>query len=377
MMAKRLSALVLAAALLFLSACSTAFNKEYLSVTEYTDEEHNEYWHSAVEVSTYAELLAAMNDMVKNHVAEERIHFTDYEGVKYDDLAQARREVEEETALGSYSVEYVSYDQPRIYTYYDATVYINYKRSQTEVAEIAYVAGEQKLRTFLQESLSSLKQYAAVRMNSPDLTEESILFTVNSVFNANPASCVLPPEIEVKLHPDSGQDRIIELSFNYGKTPVTIRNMRQELNQAVLDLTTFISAADAQTFAFEAYNSIAARVYYDPGGDLRKEGNMEPELGSSAYGALVEGVADSYGIALAYSALCREAGIECIVVKGTYDKADHCWNIIKLGESYYHVDVSADSVLGITGAFGCSDDQMLSGYWWNIEAYPECLSPLA
>ena len=61
----------------------------------------------------------------------------------------------------------------------------------------------------------------------------------------------------------------------------------------------------------------------------------------SAYSALSYGYAGSEGIALAYTELCRQLGIDCTVVYGQLDWADHCWNVIKLDGDYYHVDVTA------------------------------------
>lgn len=377
-MTKKLIALLLVAVLLLTSGCTSLFKKEYLSVAEYTDEEHNESRQNAKEVSSYAELKNAINDMVKNHVEEERLRFIGYDGAIHNDLSQVFSEVKEETVLGSYSVSYMSYyEVGRLVTYYEATVYINYKRTEAEIAAITYVAGEPKLLSFLDETMTSLKRYAAIRMISADLNEAYLIAAVNRTFNANPASCVLAPEVTVTVHSSAGTDCIIEFEFNYGRTATVISAMRQELDQAIVDITSGILSSEPQAFALEAYNSLAMLVSYDPDGEIRKAaGGLVASLNGSVYGALVEGIADSRGLALAYSALCREAGVECFVVTGTLDKAEHSWNIIRLGENYYHVDVSADFTLGITGAFGRSDDQMLSGYWWNIEDYPECLSSL-
>lgn len=58
-----------------------------------------------------------------------------------------------------------------------------------------------------------------------------------------------------------------------------------------------------------------------------------------AYG---KGVCDGY--AYAYQALCESANLYCDIVTGWTAGADagHAWNIVQIGENYYHVDVTWD-----------------------------------
>lgn len=58
----------------------------------------------------------------------------------------------------------------------------------------------------------------------------------------------------------------------------------------------------------------------------------------TAYGALIEGAAVCEGYALAYMAMLRYNGIECIYVSG----GTHGWNIVKIDGEWYHVDVTWD-----------------------------------
>ena len=376
-MQKRIYALGLAAIILFFSGCSSIFQKEYISVTKYTEEEHNEYWNSAVEVSDYDELKSEIYSMVQGHVEQERLNFSGYEGDLDEDfirgeLSRAFREIQNETALGSYAVLHFShYDLIQIITRYEVTVYINYRRTQEEVSGIGYVSGKSRLPGYLDNMLSALETTACFRMNVSDLSESEVLSALKNAFESNPVACVLPPEAAVTIHPAGGPEYIIELELVYPKSGISIVNMRQALNIELEAILNQILADDEQASALQAYNFISSRVQYDPNGEIRRgNDNLDPTLGSSIYGALVDGYADSYGIALAFSAICREAGIECLVVTGTQNKLEHSWNLVRLGDNFYHVDVSADAVLGVPGAFGRSDEQM-NGYWWFIEDYPE------
>lgn len=67
----------------------------------------------------------------------------------------------------------------------------------------------------------------------------------------------------------------------------------------------------------------------------------------NAYGALVEGKAVCQGYALAYQAILNQLGISCITIGS--DDMDHAWNMVKLGENYYHVDVTWDDWMTMPG----------------------------
>ena len=60
----------------------------------------------------------------------------------------------------------------------------------------------------------------------------------------------------------------------------------------------------------------------------------------TAYEALVAKRADCFGIAAAFRAIAQKAGLECVLVRGTYASKEHAWNAVKIGETWYYVDAS-------------------------------------
>jgi len=360
--------------ILGLCGCTSAFKREYISVSEYTEEDSLEFLGDAIEISSYDGLKRAINSMVTNHTAEERFLFSnDYDGSIRSDLDHACWEVRDGTALGSYSVDYMSHDLTRILTYYKATVYINYKRTAADMASIVDVYGDNTLIQTLDEALTNTKPSVVVRLNNRDLTEDYISSALDRAFGSNPMSCLEEPEAEITIHPNSGMNRIVEISLSYPLPASERSETRTRLSNSIFNIVSRLSSDSADRASFELYNLLASECRYDPYGELRAEDQELDSLkNNTLYAALVEGTADSQGIALAYSALCRELGIECLVVSGTQEQENHWWNIINLDGQYYHVDVSADSTLGINAAFLRSDADMRTRCWWNIEDYPEC-----
>ncbi|NLV85751.1 MAG: hypothetical protein GX025_00830 [Clostridiales bacterium] len=370
-MKKRVIALILAAALTGLCGCSAFFKKEYLSVSEYTEGTKSDFDGDLADIEDYEGLTKAINAMLTAHKQEGRVVFKNYQGDLQSDLAQACWEVKTKSALGSYAVDYVSHDLNRIVTYYEATIYITYNRSQEELEKIHYVSGRASLVEELSKELESLSRYNVYRISSATITADEILSILERAYTSNPLSCVVEPKASVRLHPESGAHRIVEIDIDYGKTLSQLRGMKQELAEAINSISTDFGRYDSTEYARQAYNALASFCVYDPEGVQRAENGLAPELSSSPYGALVERYADSRGIALAYAALCQKVGIESIVINGSLEKQNHSWNIIKIDDSYYHVDVSADSFWGAGNSFMKSDYQMQGRYWWNIESYPE------
>ena len=69
-------------------------------------------------------------------------------------------------------------------------------------------------------------------------------------------------------------------------------------------------------------------------------------LVSSAYGALVSGKIMCAGYAKAFDLLMQELGIESFFVSGVADGGSHAWNLVKIGDGYYHIDLTWDDLDG-------------------------------
>jgi len=373
-MKKRVLALILAAAtVVSLSGCTTLFKKDYLSVTKYQADIKNSSSRDIGQISDYAELKNAIISMVNNHQTEGRLRFTDYDGTILGDISQALWEVKAESALASFAVDYMSYDLSRIVTYYEAVVYITYKHTQSEISDIHYITGRSELADIIQTLLEEMDSYVALRITSSTITGEEITAAVSKAYEQNPASCVVPPIVTVTIHPESGLQRIIEIELEYGWKLTELQKMKSALNEKVQKIVENAANIKPAALALDLYEKLAQNCAYDPTGSMRSSRTeLNSGLGATAYGALVEGYADSKGFAAAYSALCRAVGIDCQVVEGTQSGETHYWDIIKLGDFYYHIDASAYYAAGIAHSFMQSDEQMRENYEWDAEKYPVC-----
>ena len=76
------------------------------------------------------------------------------------------------------------------------------------------------------------------------------------------------------------------------------------------------------------------------------------------YGMLTQGTAVCQGYTLLYAALLTECGIESGYAVS--EALNHIWNLVKIGENYYHVDATWDDPVSDRYARVCHDSFMLS-----------------
>ncbi len=125
----------------------------------------------------------------------------------------------------------------------------------------------------------------------------------------------------------------------YGYTKEEIEDNKEEVEDAIDRIV---------SKALKAENDFEKEVIIHD--MLCKTVTYDSELGSdvgaiySIYGALINGHAVCEGYARAFKLLCQSAGLECILVTGDSKGVGHLWNMVKLENEWYHVDVTWDDL---------------------------------
>lgn len=104
-----------------------------------------------------------------------------------------------------------------------------------------------------------------------------------------------------------------------------------------------------------------------------------PESSFHALGALETGTAVCRGYAELMALLMNRVGIPCRIVAGVADGVSHAWNIVLLDGKSYHVDVTWDDPVNMTGEntlrydyFNVTDMEMMNSHVWEVDDYPAC-----
>ena len=132
---------------------------------------------------------------------------------------------------------------------------------------------------------------------------------------------------------------VTTLRINYSMDMTEYKEIQTLVNEAVDEALSYVSD-DMQEYekALVIHDWLIDHCQYDYG---NLQTNTIPESSYNLYGALAYGLAVCDGYSKAYQYILEEKlGIECCRIVS--DSMNHAWNLIKIGNNYYHVDVTWD-----------------------------------
>ena len=366
---RRFLAVCLAAlTLLTLSGCGSLFEDEYYYETPYTGD-ISPRSDRATEVRNYNMLKTALTNMIVNHMETGELRFSNYNGSPTEDLAAACFEIKSAHPLGAYAVESLSYDVSYVVSYYMANIYVGYKRTAEELASIVYSSDTEDFDRCVQEAADQFAPALVIRCYDAGVDETYVHELLKRHYYDDPVTAVVEPGAEVTSYPAEGANRIFDIRFQY------LLSAQRQKPMSLALLGKLEAAANTMTETLQPELALECAAFLS---ESCARGNPEALYADTAYGALVNGNANSKGYALAYRALCAALGIECTVVEGFFGAMGgepHFWNIIGLNGEHYHVDLSVFAA-DPAAAFLRSDDTLWGSYIWDTAACPACSGTL-
>jgi hypothetical protein len=163
---KRGALAILLAAVCLLTGCSSLLDRTY-SVAE---EHSSKYWESGTADTLRAESYQdIVNDLLlvvgqQTETALIRLYnYTDKAAVA-DDLERAAAEVQLETAMGAYAVDYITSESQRQRGYFEVNIRVGYRRSVEQIQNIVNATSTAALPALLNTALEEGKTELAVRI---------------------------------------------------------------------------------------------------------------------------------------------------------------------------------------------------------------------
>ena len=363
-MSRKLFAFILtAAAALTLCGCSGWFNKEYLSVKDYVPPAQENYnSKDKINVRNFSGLRQALLRFAYAGESQGRIVFdASYDGDPLEDLASACWQVRTQDALCAYCVENIAYELTKIVTTDEATVYFSYSSFCESADNIVHLPFSYGVESTLLETLENRDRKLVVLVASSSYTAEDIEVLLTKVYRENPTLVPREPKASVNMYSGTGSQRLYEISINYG---LTAEEMEQRM--AALRAVDAFSGMDTESLS-DGQRALAACQYLMDNCQL-----STAAADNTAYSALVNHLANSEGIAFAYTELCRQLKLECSIVYGQRQWQDRCWNIVRIDGNCYHVDVYECINSGLEGSFMVNDEDFWGNYRWDVASYPRC-----
>ncbi len=363
MKGKRISLLLAAAAGCLLCGCS-ALEREYVSVRDYVPAvQEQTVTDGRLTAHSYAALKSTLLRMAYAGQTHGSIVFDSaYDGDVDSDLDRACREVRAEDALCAYCVQNFSYEIGVIGTVSQAEVTVSYSALSTGPQEIRHLGFSTEAEEAVLEAFQRGDGQLTLLISRSSFSAEEMAARVVRTYRDNPTVLPKEPSAEVKVFSGSGSQRLYEIRFDYGVSQRMLRQSRDSMAAfrpfAELNIESMSEVDRAYT---------ACRYLLDNCEIVAEGGGAD-----SAYAALIEKRGDSEGMAFGYIELCRQLGIDCRIVYGQLDWEEHCWNIIRVGENYYHVDITQCARGGPALGFLRNDESLWGVYRWDVAAYPKC-----
>ena len=365
-MRKKLLCLFLAAAAAMqLSACSV-LDKEYVSIRDYMPfEQEQSVTGSKLTVHSFNALKSALLNMAYEGRTEGSVVFDSaYEGDAAEDLENACWAVRTEDALCAYCVENISYEFNKIVTINEADIKISYSGASANPNQIVHLGFSSEAENAILNAMKKGSRSLTLLVGRSGFSAEDMAAQVVKAYRDNPTVVPRKPEAIVNVFSGAGTQRLYEIQIDYGVTALELARCRKQLE--LFRPFDELNRPDASEVE-RAY--VACRYLVE---NCRILDDEDTDGADSAYTALIERRAGSEGLAFGYMELCRQLGVDCRIVYGQHDWKEHCWNIVRLDDNYYHVDITQCAKGGPALGFMQNDETFWGMYRWDVAAYPKC-----
>ena len=159
--------LAFALALVCLTGCAPLLEREYSTVEPHS----SKFWESeaadTLRAENYQDLVNDLLILIGQHEETATIRLYNFE----DDLAvteameQAAGEVQHDTPMGAYAVEYITSSSRVQRGYYEITVQIAYRRSMEQIQSVVNATRTEAIYSLLESAMNAGRKELAVRIS--------------------------------------------------------------------------------------------------------------------------------------------------------------------------------------------------------------------
>lgn len=158
--------LALLAAVCLLTGCTSLLERQYA-----TSEPHSsKFWESeaagTLRAENYQDIVNDLLLLIGQHreTATLRLYEFSDDAAVMDILDRASMEIQQETPMGAYAVEYITFSYEAQKGYYEAQIQIGYRRTPEQVQAIVNATTPEALYSLLEATLDSKHNELAVRI---------------------------------------------------------------------------------------------------------------------------------------------------------------------------------------------------------------------
>ncbi len=343
---------------LAMTACSRLIPTEYTQLSVHSDTQKAQEDPDALTAENFSGLKRAIRSFVSNHIEHGVIRVYNYTGSVEDDLGTAAYEVSREDPLGAYAVDYMTHDCSLIVSFYEIHIDITFRKTLQQIDEIEYVGSDTEAKSLISAAMDGYEP--SLTLYTTYYNDQNYEKLAQNYYESNPGKIMAMPEVHTAVYPDSGASRVVELTFTYPETAAKLREKQQAVTDSLRAASVYVRYREKETDKAELLLSyLTERFAY-----------TQKQTDTPVYSLLCEGYATSQSMAQSWQLLCDQVNIECVTVAGSRQGANYWWNIVKLDDRYYHVDILSDVLAG--SVLHLRSDGEMKDYYWDTGKYPAC-----
>lgn len=330
------------------------------------------------EVGSYDEFYAHIKNSIRSYREHLSIRINNYDKSVYDFQRTVKAIMNEEPEIYYYLGE----SSANVYGYVSENyrtmdIILSYSHSPYDIEKIIDVSGYTDFYNALKSAMMDFEDKVTVKILKYDEKLYDIANTIEKIADDNPGIDCGYTGAKTMLYGE-GTEKIVEVDFEYDFTADEMFDMRDRTDEKINQIIKEIIKPGMNDYQKELviHDYIVNNTRYVQ--DTEKDGFIK-KVDHTLFGVLVKGAGICEGYAAAMKKLLNSVGIECITVTGVAKGVPHAWNMVRIGEDYYHVDVTWDDPVMDNGTnvlshqyFNITDKKMESDHYWDKGKYPAC-----
>lgn len=335
---------------LLLTGCGSWFDGEYHSVKPHISD-GIKLPDDVVTVSGYQQVRDALEEMVISGKLQSTFYIDGFDLEMADQyMNMAIEHVRQNSAVGAYAVDKIKYEGGTKGGAAAIAVEVTYLHGRQEILRIKNVENMENVKALLGQAIKNCDPSIVIKVSK--YTTMDVELFVQEYANTNPNLCMEMPQVTTNIYPQSGEERVMEVSFLYTNGRDALKSMQSVVFPIFSAAELYVQGSDNVQQKYEQLYSFLMERF-----DYTIETSITP-----AYSLLRYGVGDSRAFALVYNRMCKNANLQCQVVSGTRNGEAHYWNKIRYDNAEYHIDLLACNE---AGEFLVMRPEEMSGYVWD------------
>ena len=212
-------------ACLALTGCSALLERDYATVEPHS----SRFWESeaagTLRAENYQDIVNDLLILIGQHTESATVRLYNYEDdlTVADTLEQATTEVQQETPMGAYAVEYITASSRSQRGYYEISIQISYRRTAEQIQAVVNATSIEALPSLLETALDEGRTELAVRIGY--WGEDGQARVEEAVAQLREARGLTEtPAWTIAYYPAEGPVGLIEFVMESQETPVSEEN---------------------------------------------------------------------------------------------------------------------------------------------------------